>query len=247
MKTLARAAAVAALFSTTAAFAPAALAQAVPAPADRAFAATTLDLSAFGETRIAPDQATITLGVQTTAPTAAQAMGDNAARISRVTAALRQAGVADKDIQTSNISLGAQYDYQQNQPPRLTGYQASNDVTVTVRDLSRLGGALDAVTAAGANQVNGIGFGLKDPQAAEDAARRAAAAALRAKAELYAQATGYHVARLVRLSEGGGYAPEPPRPLMRMAVMAAAPEPTPVSPGELTVRVNVSGVYELAR
>lgn len=244
MKTLVRAATLAALLSTTAAFAPAAQAQASPPPADRAFEATTLDLSAFGETRIAPDEATITLGVQTTAPSAAQAMADNAARMARVTEALRRAGVADKDIQTSNISLGAQYDDQQNQPPRLTGYQASNEVTVTVETLARLGPALDAVANAGANQVSGIGFGLKFPQAAEDAARRAAVTALRAKAELYAQATGRRVTRLVRLSEGGGYSPEPPRPMLRVA-MSAAQAQTPVSPGELSVRVEVSGVYEL--
>jgi uncharacterized protein YggE len=246
MKTLARAGVLAALLSATAAFAPAAMAQAAPPLADPAFEATTLDLSAFGETRIAPDEATITLGVQTTAPSAAQAMADNAARMAQVTAALRRAGVADKDVQTSNISLGAQYEYPPNQPPRLTGYQASNEVVVTVEELARLGPALDAVTQAGANQVGGISFGLKTPLAAEDAARRAAVAALRAKAELYAQATGYHVTRLVRLSEGGGYTPEPPRPLLRMAAMAEA-GPTPVSPGELSVRVDVAGVYELGR
>ena len=128
--------------------APAALAQEAP-PADAVFRATTLSLSAYGEVKAAPDMASITLGVQTEAPTAQAAMAQNAERMSRIVAALRAQGLAEKDIQTSNISLSAQYDYQQNQPPKLRGYQASNTVTITVYDISRLGRTLDAVTALG--------------------------------------------------------------------------------------------------
>ena len=225
--------------------APAALAQETPA-ADAAFRATTLSLSAYGEVKAVPDMASITLGVQTEAPTAQAAMAQNAERMSRIVAALKAQGLADKDIQTSNISLDAQYDYQQNQPPKLRGYQASNTVLITVYEVSRLGRTLDAVTAAGANQINGIGFGLKDTIAAEDAARLKAVKALQAKAELYAGAVGYRVARLVNLSEAGGYVPAPPRP---MFMKAAAPmaDSTPVQGGELTVRVEVSGAFELGR
>jgi hypothetical protein len=210
------------------------------------FDTTTLSLSAHGETRIVPDEATITLGVQTTAPVAAQAMSENAAQMSAVTAAVRRAGVSGKDIQTSNLNLSAQYVYEQNQPAKLTGYQASNDVTITVEDLSRLGPVIDAVTAAGANQINGISFGLKDSSTAEDQARLAAVKALRAKADLYAGATGYHVARLVSLSEGGGAEPINPRMVTVMAVNKFA-APTPVSSGELTVGVDITGLYELAK
>ena len=207
-------------------------------------AATTLDLSAAGETRIAPDEAMITLGVQTEAPSAARAMRANAEQMTRLMAALAAQGVPARAIATSNINLQAQYAYSPGVAPRLTGYTAANDVTVTVEDLPKLGATLDAVVAAGANQINGIAFGLKDPLAAENTARRAAVAALRAKAELYAAATGLHVARLVTLTEGGGSAPPQPK-LMREAAMAA-PQ-TPVSPGELTVHVEISGVYELGR
>ena len=243
MKTLSPALALAALLATTAA---PAMALAQTAPAERAFDATTLNLSADGEVKAAPDQATITLGVQTKAATAAEAMAGDAAQMNQVMAALRRAGLTDRDIQTSNISLSAQYDYQQNQPPRLTGYMASNDVTITVNDLKRLGATLDAVVSAGANQINGISFGLKDPAAAEDAARRAAVTALRAKADLYAQATGYKVTRLVNLSEGGGYVASPPRVFAMAKAMPGAAQ-TPVSAGELTVRIDVTGVYELGR
>ena len=240
MKILTPALALGALLAITAATAPA-LAQG--APTDRAFEATTLNLTADGEVRAAPDQATITLGVQTKAANAAGAMAANATQMNQVMAALRRAGVADRDIQTSNISLSAEYDYQQNQPPRLNGYAAANDVTITVADLKRLGGVLDAVVAGGANQINGIVFGLKNPLAAEDAARKAAVAALRAKADLYALAAGYHVSRLVNLSEGGGYAPGP----VGVMAMAKAQDATPISAGELTVRISVTGLYELAR
>jgi uncharacterized protein YggE len=243
MKTLSTALALTALLATTAA---PALALAQAAPADRAFEATTLNLSAGGEVKATPDQAVITLGVQTKAATAAEAMAGDAAQMNQVMAALRRAGLTDRDIQTSNISLNAQYDYQQNQPPRLTGYMASNDVTITVNDLKRVGATLDAVVSAGANQINGISFGLKDPAAAEDAARRAAVVALRAKADLYAQATGYKVTRLINLSEGGGYVASPPR-VFAMAKAMPGGAPTPVSAGELTVRIDVTGIYELGR
>ena len=249
MSPFVRAGAIALLLATACA-APAALAQAAPAPAvqaaDTLFHATTLNLSAYGETRIAPDMASINLGVNSEAPTAGAAMQANATQMIRIMAALKKAGIADKDVQTSNLSLSAQYDYVQNQPPKLRGYQASNQVTVIVHDLARLGAAVDATVAAGANQVNGISFGLSDPTAAENAARETAVKALAAKASLYAGATGYRIARLVSLSEGGGYSPGPPQPLMAMARMAKS-DTTSVAPGELNVRIEINGVYELAK
>jgi len=160
-------------------------------------------------------------------------------------AALKRAGIEARDIQTSTLNLNAQYAFPQNQERQLTGYEASNGVTITVRDLAKLGPALDAAVSAGANQVNGISFGLKDPRAAEDAARLDAVKALQAKAQLYAVATGYRIGRLVNLSEGGGYAPSPPRPMAVMALRKASD--TPVEAGTLDVRVEVSALYELNR
>lgn len=224
-----------------------AIAQATPpaAAADTLFRATTLNLSAYGETRIAPDMATINLGVMVEARTASAAMAANTQKMIQVLAALKAGGIAAKDIQTSGLSLNAQYAYEQNLPPRLTGYQAANQVTVTVHDLARLGAAVDAVVGVGANQVNGISFGLADSTAAENAAREQAVKALIAKADLYARATGYRVGRLVSLSEGGGYSAPPPMPMLRM--MKAEAASTPVSPGELNIRIDVTGLYELAR
>ena len=206
-----------------------------------------LNLSAYGEVRTAPDMATISFGVVTEAATAAEAMSQNAARMNQVMAALRRAGIAERDVQTSGLNLSAQYDYVQNEPPRLRGYQANNRVTVTINDLARVGTTADAVVAAGVNQINGISFGLNDPQTAENAAREAAVRALRAKAELYARATGMRLVGLRSLTESGGYQPSPP-PMYRMEMAQAAQDSsTPVAPGELTLRVNIQGVYEVAR
>lgn len=226
----------------------AAAAQAAPST-DAVFAATTLNLSAYGETRVAPDLATITLGVTTEAPTAQAAMQRNAVSMTTVMAALRRQGIAERDVQTSGLNLNPQQVYAENQPPRITGYQASNTVTVTVNDLARLGPTVDAVVAGGSNQINGVGFGLKDPARAEDAARREAVQALRAKADLYAQASGHRVRRLVSLSEGTSFSsPPPPMPYARMAAMSQeADAKTSVSAGELRVRVDVSATYELER
>lgn len=215
--------------------------------ADTAFKATTFNLSAYGETRIAPDMATINLGVQNDAPTAAEALKANGARMNQVLAALKKAGVAERDIQTSNLNLNAQYVYEQNQPPKLTGYQASNQVTITVRDLSKLGAAVDATVGAGANTVNGISFGLANPQAAEDAARLEAVKALQAKAELYGRATGYKAVRLVNLSEGGGYSPAPPPMPMYAMAKREMSDATSIAAGELRVRIDVSAVFEAAK
>lgn len=203
-----------------------------------------LSLSAFGEVKVAPDMASITTGVSTEALTAAEAMRLNREKMSAVVAALRRQGVEQKDIQTSGLNLSPQYTYRDNQPPVLRGYQASNQVSVTVYQLDRLGAVVDAVVASGANQINGVSFGIRDPQAAEDNARREAVRRLRAKADLYAQATGMRIAGLKSLSEGGGYSP--PQPMFRAMAANVVADSTPVEPGELTVRIDIQGVYELA-
>ncbi|HEX3887289.1 MAG TPA: SIMPL domain-containing protein [Phenylobacterium sp.] len=216
-------------------------------PADSLFHATTLNLTAHGETKLAPDMATITLGVTTEASTAAKALSDNARRMTQMTAALKAAGVPAKDIRTAGLNLNPQYVYEQGQPPRLTGYNASDEVMVTAHDVAKVGALVDAAVGAGANQVNGVSFGLADPTAAGNMAREEAVRALAAKAELYAKATGYRVARLVSLSEGGGIDAFRPQPVAVQMMARAQAAPTVVAPGQLTVRVDISGLYELSR
>jgi uncharacterized protein YggE len=206
-----------------------------------------LNLSAYGEVRTAPDMATISFGVVTEATTAAEAMQLNATRMNQVMVALRGAGIEARDVQTSGLNLSAQYDYVQNEPPRLRGYQASNQVTVIINDLTKVGTTADAVVAAGVNQINGIGFGLKDPSAAENQARQIAVRNLQAKAALYAQALGVELAGIRSLSEGGGYAPQPPMMFARAEMAMDSGGSTPVAAGQLTVRIDITGVYDLGR
>ncbi len=167
--------ALAALLALGAAVAPAVSNAPVP---------STFALSAFGETRLVPDVASITLGVNTQAATAGEALNANGARMTAVIAALKKAGLTDRDIQTSTLSINPQYVYENNQPPRLTDYQVANQVIITMHELSRLGGVIDASVAARTNTADGISLGQADPSAAEDTARLAAVKALNAKAEL---------------------------------------------------------------
>lgn len=207
-----------------------------------------LNLSAYGEVKATPDMATINFGVVTEAPTAADAMRQNAEQMNRVMAALRRAGIPEGKVQTSGLNLSAQYDYVQNEPPRLRGYQASNQVTVIIEDLTRVGSTADAVVSAGVNQINGISFGLRDPSNAENQARRLAVQALQAKAALYADALGARLEGVRSLTEGGGYAAPPPAPMYARAMaMDSAGGGTPVAAGELTIRIDITGVYDIAR
>ncbi|MGH7010566.1 MAG: SIMPL domain-containing protein, partial [Caulobacteraceae bacterium] len=136
--------------------------------------------------------------------------------------------------------------YQQGEAPRLTGYQASERAEGKVHDLARLGPIIDAAVAAGASEVGAVQFSLSDPAAAEDEARSRAVAALRARAELYGRLLGEPDMRLVRLTEAGaGESPPPPRPLYAARTVMEAV--TPISPGETTVRVNLSAEFQLSR
>jgi uncharacterized protein YggE len=142
--------------------------------------------------------------------------------------------VAERDIQTSGPRPQPQYTYPNRTagtsgPPRITAYQVSNQVTVLVRDLTKLGPAVDAVVGSGANQINGISFGLANADARADEARRQAVANVARKAELYAQAAGLRLVRLVTLSESGGYTPRPPVVMMRQAMARRRTPPPPSS------------------
>lgn len=204
---------------------------------------TRLDISAEAAVTRAPDLVTISAGVITQAPTAAAAMNDNANRMSATVAALRKAGVADRDIRTAAISLSPQYRYNDGKPPVITGYQASNQLEIRFRDVKRAGPILDALVAEGANQINGPDFGIEDADAALDAARTAAMAKARARAELYAKASGLRVKRILAISEAGA-APPPPMPMV-MAMERKAGADTMIVPGEQKVSVTVAVSFEL--
>jgi hypothetical protein len=151
-------------------------------------AGTRLDVSATGEVTRVPDVAIISAGVVTRSTTATGAIQDAAARMSRVLAALKRAGVEERDVQTSNISLNPEYRYPENQAPVLVGYTATNQLTIRFRDIRNSGKILDALVAEGANQVNGPNMTIDKPEAALDEARANAVAAGRARRPLCALA-----------------------------------------------------------
>ena len=204
---------------------------------------TLLTVNADGSSEARPDMAIVNLGVTTEGQTAAAALAENARRMTALTAALRRAGVAERDIQTSNVSVYPQQVYGEGQAPRITGYQANNSVTVKVRRIDNTGRVIDAAVGAGGNTVNGVSFTHADPDAQLDVARRDAIAEARRRAELYASALGMRVNRIVSVSEGGGYAPPMPVALERFQAQDAAA--TPISPGEIETRVSVNVMFEL--
>jgi uncharacterized protein YggE len=220
----------------------AANAQTVGAPP--AFNGTRLDVSAEGAVTRTPDLATISAGVVTQTPTAVAAMQENARRMAATVAALKAAGVADRDIQTASINLSPQYRYAENKAPEITGYQASNQVSVRFRDVKNAGKILDTLVAQGANQINGPVFSVEKADAAIDEARVAAIKTARARADLYAQAAGLRVKRILSISESQGYSP-PPYPVPMMMARAEKAADTAIEPGEQKLSVNVSVSFEL--
>jgi uncharacterized protein YggE len=207
-------------------------------------AGTRLDIDATGEVTRVPDVAIISAGVVSRSATASGAMQDAADRMERVIAALKRAGIADRDIQTSSVNLNPEYKYVENQPAQLVGYSASNSVTVRFRDIRNSGKVLDALVSQGANQINGPNLTVDKPEAALDEARAKAIANARARADLYAKALGLRVVRVVSVSESGGNYPAPP-PMPMYARAEAASAKTPIEPGEQKLQVNLSVTFEL--
>ena len=205
-----------------------------------------ISVSGLGEVKTRPDMAIVTSGVISEAASAQDALSKNNAAMAAVIAALKNAGVAEDDIQTSNFSVSPQYPpYQPNQTatPRISGYQVSNQVTASVKDLAKLGTTLDALVRAGSNQINGIMFDVKEPKKVLDEARKKAVADAKAKAELYAEAAGVSLGRVVQISESGGVIE--PQPMYRAKMVAADAAAVPVAPGQQTLTASVSIVYEL--
>ena len=218
----------------------AAMAQPVP-PATPAL----LTISVEGRTTRTPDVAEISGGVVTTAPTASAALAENADKMNAVVAAVRKAGIAARDIQTAGLNLQAQYRYENNQAPILTGYQVSNTVNLRVRAVAQTGKLIDTLVGVGANQINGPTFRVEDSDAALDEARQAAIGTAKARAELYAKASGLRVRRIVTISEGGAIEPIPRPMMMKTMAMDAERAPTPVAAGEVAMSVIVTVVFAL--
>jgi uncharacterized protein YggE len=200
----------------------------------------TLSLSASADVQVAPDYATVQSGVVTRAATAQQAVSDNARAMTAVFDALRRAGVTGNDIQTSQLSVSPVYsDRREPETNNLTiiGYETRNTVSAKVRDTSRVGNVIDAMVSAGANNIQNVSFGAEDTSAAMDQARRDAIASLLARADLFADAAGFELCGITRMSEDFA---RPAQPMM-MARMESVS--TPVAPGQLSISATVNADF----
>lgn len=228
-----------------------------------------LTVTGEGRSRQTPDLAMFTAGVTTQGATAAEALSANSTAMDRVIAQLRGAGIASRDIQTSNLSIEPVYTdpnreaamsarfggrpYVAPPPeaamPKIVGYRASNSVTVRQRNLREFGRVIDTLVGAGANQVNGPSFTMDDPDPALDEARVEAVQKAKERARLFARAAGLKVVRILSIAEGGGYfGPSPV--IFATGQMAGGapppPPPAPVQPGELQMTASVTVLFELS-
>lgn len=201
-----------------------------------------ISVTGEGTVQASPDLATLSIGVTTQGDTAASALGSNSAALAKVMDRLRAAGIEDRDLQTSGLSLNPNWTSDESGNSRISGYLASNQLTVRVRALPMLGAVLDAAVADGANTLNGLTFGLADPKPLQDQARQAAVADAIARATLLVEAAGGKVGPVVSISEQPGFSP--PMPMFRAD--AAMGAPVPVASGEVGVTAQVSVVLEIA-
>lgn len=228
-------------------FVPYVLAAALALPALPALAESLVPhISVTGEGRVdaVPDMATVSLGVTTQGATAAEAMTANSAAVQAVLDRLVAAGIAARDVQTSGLSLNPQWsNYESGPQQTIEGYVAANMVTVRVRALDTLGSVLDAAVADGANTLNGLGFGLANPEPALQEARAKAVQDSRARAETLAAAAGVTLGRVLSITEGGFSSPAP----MPMYKAEAAMSAVPVAEGEIGLSVTATVVWEIAQ
>lgn len=203
----------------------------------------TIALSGHGEVRVVPDSAVVTIGVLSHADTAVAALAANTSAMQAVLATLKSANIAGNDVQTSNFTVQPRYDYANDQPPRLAGYEVLNNVTATVRKIQSLGAILDKVVSAGSNQINGIEFQVSRPESALDEARRLAVADATHKAKIYAFASTTTLGNVLSISEGINVQP----PIVARAKMLGAEQASdvPVAEGQQTISVDVNMIWEI--
>jgi len=206
---------------------------------------TTLEVVATADVKAAPDMATISTGVVAHGGTAAAALSANATSMNKLFAALKELGIPATDIQTSGLSVNPQYAYKENEAPRVTGYEATNTLSVRLTKLDTVGSVIDTLVKEGSNQISGPTFGIDKPDPLLDNARREAVGKARARAELLAGAAGMKLGRIVSITENAAVNQPGPVPMMRMAAMAAEAAPSPVAAGQLNLSASVTMVFEL--
>ena len=209
----------------------------------------TITVSAQGTVEKEPEEGVVLLAVESEAQNARDAAQANAARMTQLVAALRRAGVAERNIRTISYELRPEYTRateRTNDPPRIAGYRAVNMVQVTVDTVARMGGIIDVAIGSGANRVANISFRLRDPHAAHIEAAAIAMRNARREAEAIAEAAGERLGPALNITTGGYSPPMPPMPMYARAEMDMAQAPTPVESGTLTIMAHVNVVYQLA-
>lgn len=199
-------------------------------------------IDVVGETTVAarPDMARINVGVVSEAKTAKQALSDNTGAMQALMGVLEKRGIADRDVQTRSFDVAPLYDYgEDRRQERLRGYRVANQVHVRVRELDGLGPLLDELVDSGANRINGIAFDVEDAQALLDKGRREAVRDARRRADLYAEAAGVKLGRLLRVEETDSSPPVP----MRLSAERAVP----VAEGEVELGVRLKLRYEVVQ
>jgi uncharacterized protein len=200
-----------------------------------------ITVTGIGVVQAAPDLAVVSLGVTNQAQTAAAALAANNTAMSAVMARMTEAGIVARDLQTSNLQLSPNWvQSEAMQTPEISGYTASNMLSVQVRDLAILGSVLDAAVQDGANTLQGVSFGQANPMPAEEAARTAAVQDARARAEGMVDAAGASLGRILSITENGGYVQ--PMPMLRMQDASSG---VPVAAGEVGVSAQVTMVFEI--
>lgn len=206
-----------------------------------------LTVSGSGQSHAAPDEATVRLGVLAQATTAREAQDRVNRTAGAILAAIRKLEIPAERIQTSGLNLGPQYAQgRSDSPPRITGYQASNSVSVRIDDLAKVGPVIDAGLAAGANNLDGVEFGLRDDGAARAAALTEAVRSARGKAEALAAALRVRLVEIVEVAEGGVAISQPQPFRGRAMAMAADVAATPVSAGQVGVDASVTVRWRIA-
>lgn len=207
-----------------------------------------ISVSGVGEVEVSPDEATLNFAVETSAATSEEAARQNAQQMEQVIAALVAAGIPRAEIETRNFSVYPEYvTDDRGENPRVRGYRVTNNVSVETQRLDDIGALIDAALGAGANRMDGISFGLSNPQAAEAEALREAVQSARASAETLAQALGVPLGPLMHASTASD--PMRPMPIMMrrggVALESAQAFDTPIQPGAQTVRATVVLMYAI--
>ncbi len=207
-----------------------------------------ISITGTGKVSAAPDMAYITSGVVTIERNAKEALAQNSNAMAALIELLNNAGIEERDIQTSNFSISPQYDYNNspnNQPPKITSYLVSNSLTVIVRDLDNLGYVIDQAVSVGSNSINSVSFAINDTSALLNEARKKAMQDAFEKANLYTSAANVTLGKIKYISENMGFMPPPfPAPMARMEISGQA-SAVPMQSGELTFKSDISVQWEL--